>query len=98
MKNLDKQGDGVLCPMAVVIRDGKVLLGLRNYTPDKWKDISVWTIPGGRSEKGETIGTTLIRETEEEVGITDLKIEKYLGKAPGMKGSDVVLLFRCSTS
>lgn len=98
MENLNKEGDGIFCPMAVIIRDGKVLLGLRNYTPDKWKKISVWTIPGGRSEKGETIGETMIREVEEEVGITDLKIEKFLGKIPGAKAPDVVLMFGCKTS
>lgn len=98
MKNLDKQGDGVLCPGAVIIKNNKILLGLRNYTPDKWKKISVWTTPGGRSEKGETIKETLIREVAEEVGITDLKIESFLGDVPGGKPPDVVMLFRCSTS
>src|SRR5688572_8431518 len=97
MENLNKDGDGVLCPMAVIISDRKILLGLRNYTPDKWKAISVWTVPGGRSEKGETIGTTLIREVEEEIGITDLKIEGYLGEVSGMKEPDTVLLFKCIT-
>lgn len=97
MENLGKDGDGVLCPMAVIIRDNKILLGLRHYTPDKWKKISVWTVPGGRSEKGETIGTTLLREAEEEIGVTDLKIESYLGEIPGMKEPDVVLLFKCAT-
>jgi len=98
MEILKRQGDGILCPMAVIIRDGKVLMGLRNYTADKWKDISVWTVPGGRSEKGETIGETLLRETEEEVGVTDLKILKYLGQTVGMQNKDVVLLFRCESS
>lgn len=98
MENLDKDGDGILCPMAVIIRDNKILLGLRHYTPDKWKKISVWTIPGGRSEKGETIGTTLLREAEEEIGVTDLTIESYLGEIEGMKAPDKVLLFKCNTN
>lgn len=98
MENLNKEGDGVLCPMALIIRDGKLLMGFRNYTPDKWKKISVWTVPGGRSEKGEKIGETLIRETKEEVGISDLKIESFICKIPGAKPPDVVLAFRCSTS
>src|SRR5258706_1423356 len=98
MKNLDQKGDGILCPMAVIVRDGKRLVGLRNYTPDKWKAISVGTVPGGRSETGETIGETLVREAAEEVGITDLKIKKFLGKIPGAKSPDVVLIFKCETS
>lgn len=98
MENLDKEGDGILCPMAMIVKDGKVLLGLRNYTPDKWKEISVWTTPGGRSEKGETIGETLKREVKEEVGITDLKIEKFLGQTLGVRKPDEVLVFKCSTN
>ena len=97
VENIDRRGDGVLCPMAIIIRDGKILLGLRNYTPDKWKDISVWTVPGGRSEKGETIGETLLREITEEVGITDLKIERFVEERPGVKPPDIVLIYRCST-
>lgn len=97
MEILRRQGDGILCPMALIVRDGKILLGLRNYTPDKWKDISVWTFPGGRSEKGETIGETLLREVLEEVGITDLKIENYLGEKSGVQPPAMVLLFRCSS-
>ena len=97
MENLNKQGDGILCPMAVIIKNKKILLGLRNYTPDKWKAISVWTVPGGRSEVGETLSETLVREVKEEVGITDLKIEKYLGEFPGVKAPDVVLAFKCNS-
>ena len=97
MENLDKDGDGIICLFAVIIRDKKVLLGLRNYTADKWKDISVWTAPGGRSEKGETLRETLTREVKEEVDITDLKIEKFLGETPGAKEGDVVHLYLCST-
>src|SRR3989344_209464 len=47
---LTKQGDGITCPIEVVVKDGKVLTGHRHYAPDKWKKISVWTIPGGRSD------------------------------------------------
>lgn len=98
MENLDKEGDGILCPMAIIIRDNKVLLGLRNYTADKWKEISVWTSPGGRSEKGETLRQTLERECKEEIGITDLKIEKFIKQIPGAKEGDVVLVYRCTTN
>jgi 8-oxo-dGTP diphosphatase len=98
MEILRRQGDGILCPMALIVRDRKILLGFRNYTADKWKDISVWTFPGGRSETDETIGETLLREVREEVGVTDLKVESYLGEKSGVKVPDVVLLFRCSSS
>jgi len=94
---LTKQGDGITCPIAVIVKDDKVLVGHRHYTPDKWKKISVWTIPGGRSDLGETIEQTLRRETVEEVNITDLEILDFIGEVPGAKEGDVVLMFYCTT-
>ncbi|MEN9342389.1 MAG: hypothetical protein RIQ54_645 [Candidatus Parcubacteria bacterium] len=94
---LTRQGDGITCPIAVIVKDGKVLTGHRHYTPDKWKNISVWTIPGGRSDTGETIEDTLRRETAEEVGITDLEILDFIGEVPGAKEGDIVLIFYCTT-
>jgi 8-oxo-dGTP pyrophosphatase MutT (NUDIX family) len=94
---LAKQGDGIICPIAVIVKNNKVLTGLRHYTPDKWKKISVWTIPGGRSDLGETIEQTLRRETAEEVNITDLEILDFIGEVPGAKVGDVVLMFYCTT-
>lgn len=94
---LSKIGDKTTCPVAVIVRNGKVLMGLRHYTPDKWKTISVWTIPGGRCDSGETLETTLRREVEEETGINDLEILKYLGEVPGSKSRDIVPLFICNS-
>lgn len=95
---LEKQGDKIICPIAVIVKDGKILVGHRHYTPDKWKEISVWTIPGGRSDVGETVEQTLRRETVEEVNITDLEILDFIGEAPGAKEGDVVLMFHCTTT
>ncbi len=39
-----------------------------------------WDLPKGHAEKGETIEETSIREVEEECGITNLIIEKFLIK------------------
>lgn len=86
------------CPVAVIIRDNAILLGHRHYTADKWQDISVWTVPGGRCDEDENIETTLRREVAEEIGVTDLLIEDYLGTFPGAKAGDEVLLFRCSST
>jgi len=94
---LSKIGDKTTCPVAVVVRNGKVLMGLRHYTPDKWKAISVWTIPGGRCDSGETLETTLRREVEEETRINDLEIQKYLGEVSGSKSGDIVPMFMCSS-
>lgn len=97
-KYLKKVGTNRMCPVAFIFKDDKLLIGLRNYTPDKWKKISVWTGPGGRCDDGETLETTLRRETAEEVGITDLKITDYLGAVPGAKEGDTVFVFKAETN
>lgn len=38
-----------------------------------------WGFPGGRIQKGETLENALIREVEEETGITDLEIINEFG-------------------
>ena len=73
-------------------------MGLRNYGPNKWKAISVWTLPGGRCDKDETIETTLRREIKEETGITEFKILDFIGEVPGAKKGDFVPLFFCETN
>jgi 8-oxo-dGTP pyrophosphatase MutT (NUDIX family) len=94
---LNRPGDGILCAVAIMIKDGKILIGHRHYTKDKWKDISVWTIPGGRSDVGETIEQTLRREVAEEVGIKNFTIIDFIGEVSGAKEGDVVLIFHCET-
>ncbi|MDO8512878.1 MAG: NUDIX hydrolase [bacterium] len=94
---LDRPGDGILCAVAIMIKGDKILVGHRHYTKDKWKVISVWTIPGGRSDKGEIIEQTLRREVAEEVGISEFEIVDFIGEVPGAKEGDVVLIFHCET-
>ena len=54
---------------ALFIRpDGKVLLGLRAPSKKAWPDH--WDTIGGRVEDGESLDETLIREVQEEVGVT----------------------------
>ncbi|MFC1644636.1 bis(5'-nucleosyl)-tetraphosphatase [Patescibacteria group bacterium] len=48
-----------------------LLLRYRNYH---------WDFVKGHTEKGETLAETMIRETEEETGITDLRMEKKFKK------------------
>ena len=100
MKNLSvlkKVGGNTDVPVAFIFRDKKLLIGLRNYTPDKWKDISVWTAPAGRCENNETLEAALKREVLEEVGINDLKIISYLGTISGAKEGDTLYIFKATT-
>ncbi len=97
-EQLKKIGNKTLCPIAVIVRNGKMLMGHRHYTPDKWKKISVWTVPGGRCDDGEKVEDTLRREVQEETGITDLQILEFLGEVSGAKEGDIVPIFACNTS
>lgn len=78
LDQLAKIGDEKKCPVAIIVRNRAILLGMRNYTPDKWKEISVWTTPGGRCDFGETLEQTLRREVQEEVGITEFQIHDFI--------------------
>ncbi len=51
--------------LAVVVRDGRVLLVRRANNPDK----GLWGYPGGRIEPGETWAQAAIRELREETGV-----------------------------
>jgi 8-oxo-dGTP diphosphatase len=48
--------------------DGRVLLGLRAPTKKVWPNH--WDTVGGRVEAGESLEAALIREVQEEIGVT----------------------------
>ncbi len=95
---LSRVGREDIAVIAVMERDRHILTGLRNYTKDKWKDVSVWTIPGGRCDEGETFEQTLRREVAEEVGITEFEVVDFIGEAAGAKEGDTVEMFFCRTT
>jgi ADP-ribose pyrophosphatase YjhB (NUDIX family) len=95
---LGKIGNPKICTSMAIIKENQLLIGLRHYTPDKWKSISVWTTPGGRCDDGETLETSLRREVAEEVGITELDVNDFLGIVPGAKEDDLLYVFIGKTS
>jgi 8-oxo-dGTP pyrophosphatase MutT (NUDIX family) len=93
--SLNRMGNSLLCPTAFIIKGDTVLFGYRNYPPEKWKPC--WTIPGGRCDAGESVEQALLREIAEEVGISDITFDAYLGDIPGARPGDIVPIFICST-
>lgn len=63
-----------------LIRDnqGKILILEKNPKHSSGLNPPHWDLPGGRIKRGDDLETTLKREVEEEIGVKDLKIIKFL--------------------
>jgi NAD+ diphosphatase len=64
---------------AYVIKDGKVLFGVRSIDPGKGK----LDVPGGFIEVNESAEQAVVRETKEELGI-DITLRRCLGTYPSV--------------
>jgi 8-oxo-dGTP diphosphatase len=84
---------------AVVIRDGAVLLIRRGKDPLKGR----WTLPGGTVEWGEPMRDALVREIEEETGLTVRPgeilavFERIEGKGERSSHHHVIVDFLCES-
>ncbi len=62
-----------VCALGILFRNGKILLGKR--TKHRTSYPNVWDMIGGHCEMGETLTQTLIRELQEEIGVTPIQFE-----------------------
>jgi 8-oxo-dGTP diphosphatase len=58
----------IQCACAIFVRDGRILLGKRS--PHVSSCPGCWDVIGGHVEASETVEQALIREAEEEIGLT----------------------------
>lgn len=79
---------------ALIIRSGKILLGLRSAGRKFYPN--VWDVFGGHVEPGEEHDQTLFRELQEELGITPTKwtfVETLHEPLPASSGQLTVHLY-----
>ena len=57
-----------ICSGGILYRDGRILLAKRSCTREFYPD--VWDIVGGHREEDEEPEKTLVREMQEEIGVT----------------------------
>jgi 8-oxo-dGTP diphosphatase len=68
---MTKAGSMKQIACAILLRDGRILLGRR--TPQRRFYPDCWDVLGGHFEAGETPEQALIREVQEEAGVTPLR-------------------------
>jgi len=90
---LAHQPSGDTAAVASIIRDNKILLGLREYQNAP----TVWTPPGGSVDDSETLEQAVRRETKEETGIDDLEFIDYIGEV-NAKDRDPLHVFHCKSN
>lgn len=67
------------CAGAILMRGGRVLLGLRSAHISRYPGL--WDILGGRLEADETFEKAMYREVEEEAGVVPLAY-RHIGRFP----------------
>ncbi|NTH25666.1 NUDIX hydrolase [Agrobacterium rhizogenes] len=75
--------------LAAFISDNHVLLVRR--APHKRQFPEYWDLVGGHVEVGETCDSALVREAQEEIGLTPIRFEylKTVSEAPTANGGEV---------
>ncbi len=84
LKNMERK-KGVI---AIVTKDGKILMGKKKHKPGHFLS-DKWHFPGGKAEEGESFEDALIREMKEELNVvlniesTILEYEYHFGEHVG---------------
>ena len=63
-----------VCALGILVKNRKILLGKR--AKDRTSYPNVWDIIGGHCENAETPEQTLIRELQEEIGVTPIQFKQ----------------------
>jgi 8-oxo-dGTP diphosphatase len=84
----------VACVGAILVQVRTLLLGRR--APHRRSYPNCWDIIGGHVEAGETSEQTLVREVEEEIGVTPVDFAKLtsLQFADGLEGASELHIYR----
>jgi 8-oxo-dGTP diphosphatase len=75
----------VIAVGAIIRRDGAVLLVQRGRAPAVGK----WSVPGGRVEFGESLADAVVREVEEETGLS-VSVDRFAGWVERIGDDDAI--------
>lgn len=70
-----KNGVFLVNCLAIILKDGKILMGRREYDP--YIEELTWSFPGGRPHYGESLNNALYREVKEKTGLI-IEVSKLL--------------------
>ena len=62
-----------VCALGILFKNGEILLGKRAKHRTSYPN--VWDMIGGHCKSGETLEQTLIRELQEEIGVTPIQFK-----------------------
>jgi 8-oxo-dGTP pyrophosphatase MutT (NUDIX family) len=86
--------ESISAVVAVIEHNGMVLVGRKRAEPNHVFD-GAWHIPGGKVERDETDEQALLREMNEETGLT-ISVRRFLGTRTDTTSGAIVRWYLCS--